>query len=159
MALGLAVVGRILQPARPLAFNPHWIRHPAGAGRNFVGLADNTTDGLERAKGGRLVERGAGSFVVVVAVLAVFGPTSNVIAPAGNELSASALFASTVSVLDGFLGIVDAVLFDVFTPRPLLFAARSLFGGFRSHRILSGLGCRGIVEERGSAIVVSQCPV
>jgi hypothetical protein len=79
--------------------------------------------------------------VVVVAVLAVFSPTSNVIA-AGNELVAWALFASTVSVLDGFLGIVDAVLFDMSTPRPMLFAARSLFGGFRSHRNLSGRGER-----------------
>jgi hypothetical protein len=91
----------------------------------------------------------AGSLVVVVAVLAVFGPTRNVIASAGNELAAMALFASTVSVLDGFRGIVDAVLFDMFTPRPLLFAARSLLGSFRSHGNLSGRGCKGIVTQIG----------
>jgi len=101
----------------------------------------------------------AGSLVVVVAVPAVFGPTRNVIAPASNELGALALFTSTVSVLDGFLGIMDAVFFDMFTPRPLLFAARSLFGGFRSHGNLLGRDCRGIVEDQGSAIVVSHCPV
>jgi hypothetical protein len=89
--------------------------------------------------------------VVVVAVLTVLGRTSNVIAPAGNELGALAFFASSVSLLDGFLGISAAVLFDVFTPRPLLFAARSLFRGFRSHLNLSGRGER--LRERSQAIL------
>ena len=51
-------------------------------------------------------------------MLAVFGPTRNVITSAGNELGALALFASTVSVLDGFRGIVNAVLFDMFARHP-----------------------------------------
>jgi hypothetical protein len=87
---------------------------------------------------GVLVKRVDGSLVVVVRVLAAFGRTSNVIIPACNERGAIALFASTISALDGFLGVVNAALFDMFAARSLLFAARSLVGGFRSHRHLSG---------------------
>jgi hypothetical protein len=72
--------------------------------------------------------------VVVIAVLAVFRGTRGIIDLARDELGALALFASTVSVLDGFPGIVDAIVFHVFTPGPLLFAASSLFGGFRTHQ-------------------------
>jgi hypothetical protein len=72
--------------------------------------------------------------MIIVAVLAVFAATSSVIASSRYELGALALLASAVSVLDGFPGIVHAVVFHVFTPSPLLFTASSLVGCLWTHQ-------------------------
>jgi hypothetical protein len=72
--------------------------------------------------------------VIIKAVLAIFAATSSVISISRDELGALALLASAVSVFDCFSGIVDAIVFHVFTPCPLLFATSSLFGCFRTHQ-------------------------